>query len=477
MSRRPWTLDSRTALEPTAGEMRALAAATSERVIAHLDRLAEQPACDLEGADEIARALVEPIPRRPEAWETLLDEVLDSYVPKSINTASPGIFSYIQGGGLFHAALADFVSLAVNRYVGYRGASPALADLESTVVRWFADMIGFPATAGGVLTTGGSLGNLMAVVAARSERLGEDFRRARLYASDQVHHSIGKAALIAGLPAASLRIVPSDELFRVDVRAMAEMIDADRASGLEPFMIVGSAGTTNTGAIDDLAGLSELAASQKTWFHVDAAYGGFFALTDRGKRALGGIASADSVVLDPHKSLFLPYGTGALVARDVETLRRSHEMRSDYVEEVASDGAVNFADISPELTRDFRGLRVWLPLKALGADAFRDCLDEKLDLARYAADRLRNVDGIELVAEPQLSTLAFRVARAGATAAECDAETLELMSRVNALARVHLSSTAVRGRPVVRVCVLSFRAHREQVDGCIDDIETVRAGM
>lgn len=451
--------------------MLSMTSRAAERVVDHLATLRSGPTVDLAGGAELTARLDEPLPRDASDFDATIAFLFDRVIPVSINTAHPGMLSYVQGGGLFHAALADFVSLAVNRYVGYSAAAPGLAALEAVVARWFCDLLGFPEGAGGALTSGGSIATLMAIAAARTAKLETNHARGCIYASDQAHHAIPKAARIAGLGDDAVRVVPCDDRFRIDLGALRQQITADRAAGLHPFMIVGSAGTTSSGAVDDLEGLADIARDEGLWFHVDGAYGGFFVLTDRGKRALVGIGRADSVVLDPHKSLFLPYGTGAIVVRDVETLRRAHELHSDYVEGVRHEEelAVDVASITPELTRDARGLRVWLPLKLLGADTFRAALDEKLDLASYAADKLRAMPGVTLLGEPELSTVAFWVTPR-TPGADPSVFTDRVVDHVNARGRVHLSSTNLLGRRAIRICVLSFRAHKIDVESALEDL-------
>jgi len=331
--------------------------------------------------------------------------------------------------------------------------------------------VGYPASALGLLTTGGSMANLIALVTARRERLPENFLSGVLYASDQAHHSVQKAALLAGFPPANVRAVPSDERFRIRVDALAEAVAADRAAGLRPFFLVVSAGTTNTGAVDDITAAADFAQAQGLWLHVDAAYGGFFVLTERGRRALRGMERADSITLDPHKGLFLPYGTGSVLVRDAGALRRAHSVHAEYLPPVPEDpDFVDYASVSPELSRDFRGLRVWLPIKMHGIGAFRRALDEKLDLAAWAADDLRRVPGVEIVAEPQLSLLAFRIVKPGLDDAALDDLNRRVMEAVNARRRVYITSTIARGRFLIRICVLSFRTHMERVQMAIEDL-------
>jgi aromatic-L-amino-acid decarboxylase len=396
-------------------------------------------------------------------------------VPPSFNTASPGYLAYIPGGGLFQSAVADLIADSTNRYTSVYAAAPALAQLEANVIAWFCRIAGFPAAARGTLTSGGSLANWTALVTARRERLPENFLSGVIYASDQSHYSVAKGALLAGFPEGNVREVPTDDRFRMRADALESAIEEDRRRGLTPFLIAAAAGTTNTGAVDPLPELAELASRHGLWLHVDAAYGGFFLLTEEGRRTLRGIERADSIVLDPHKGLFLPYGTGAVLARDGEALRRAHSLTGDYMPGLQNDpDRVDFSQYSPELSRPFRGLRVWLPLKMHGAGAFRRELEEKLALARMAADRLRAMEGIEILAEPQLSLLAFRLAPAGVPEGELNELNHRFLERVNARQRVYLTPTRLRGKFTPRICVLSFRTHRERMEMALEDIEAAR---
>jgi aromatic-L-amino-acid decarboxylase len=464
-------------LEPDPEQMRRLVAAALERIVAHVESLPRQPAADVAGAADLARALVETAPPEEGApLHALLDLLFDQAVPKSFNTAGPGYLAYIPGGGLFHTAVADLIAETVNRYVGVWQAAPALSQLEANVTRWLCGIVGYGGSSLGLLTSGGSLANFIALATARQERLPEDFLRGVLYASDQTHHSLQKAARLAGFPAANVREVPTDAHFRLRLDALADAVAADRARGLTPFLVAGNAGTTNTGAVDDLDGLADLAAREKLWLHVDAAYGGFFLLTARGRAAMRGIARADSVTLDPHKGLFLPYGTGALVVRDGDALRRTHDLHAEYLPARPPDrDFVDWSEVSPELSRPFRGLRVWLPVKLLGLAPFRRALDEKLDLAAAAAEALRVIPGIQMVAEPQLSLLAFRLVRPGLDAAALDALNRALLTRINARGRVYLTGTMAHGRFVLRICVLSFRTHQDRMTQALEDIRQALA--
>jgi len=458
-------------LELSADETRALVDAATRRVIEYVESLPRQPSADTDGGADLARSLAEPLPERGRPYEELLDLVFDRVIRKGFGTAGPGYLAYIPGGGIVHSAVADFVADAVNRYVGVFEAAPGLAQLEANVVRWFCDIVGYPAAARGFLTTGGSLATFSALVTARRERLPEDFLTGVLYASDQAHHSVEKAAMLAGFPAGSVRIVPSDDTFRIRLDALANFVAEDRAAGHRPFLVVGNAGTTNTGAVDDLEGLAGLCKRERLWLHVDAAYGGFFLLTAEGRRRLAGIERADSVVLDPHKGLFLPYGTGSLLVKDGDALRRAHALSADYMPPMQNDpDLIDFNLLSPELSRDWRGLRVWLPIAMHGIGPFRSNLEEKLELTRWATEELRKIPEIEIVAEPQLSIVAFGLARRGFRAAEENERNRAFLSAINARKRVYLTGTTLGDRFALRICVLSFRTHMDRMRECLEDV-------
>ncbi len=448
--------------------MRDLVEQAMVRLTAHVASLETLPASYESDGAAVARSLVEPLPGSGQPLEQIFETLFDRALPHSFNTAGPGYLAYVPGGGIFAAAVADLIADTINRYTGVWLAAPGLVQLELNVIRWFCEMVGYPDSAVGFLTSGGSLATFSALVTARTERLPTDFLRGTLYVSDQSHHSLHKAARLAGFPAENVRVIASDAEFRIRPDALRARIAADRTEGWQPFFVMGNAGTTNTGAVDDLQQLADIAEAESLWLHLDAAYGGFFLLTERGKQALAGIERADTITLDPHKGLFLPFGTGCLLARDGAALHRTHSATADYMPPLQADRErIDFCEISPELTRDFRGLRIWLPLKLHGSGPFIRALDEKLDLAQQACAELREIDGIQIVAPPQLSIVAFRLVREGA-----DLDTLNhaLLDRINACQRVLLTGTLLGEMFVIRICVLCFRTHRDRLDACLADI-------
>ena len=451
-------------LELSSEALREALEAAATFVRGEIDTLAEQPSVDLAGAEELARTFVEPLPVGPSALNGILDRLRPA-VRKSFNTAGPGYLAFIPGGGIPSAAIADFIATSTNRYVGVRPPAPALAQIEETAIRWLADLMGYPKEAGGILTSGGSLSTLSAIVAAREARFPEDFSKGTIYLSSETHYCVPKAARIAGIRDARVRRIPIDARRRMDTEALARTIAEDKAAGLQPFMIVANVGTTNTGAIDDIPRILEIGRAHGVWVHADAAYGGFFRLAAQGAALMPGLPECDSITLDPHKGMFLPYGTGCLLVRDPATLQRAHSMDAEYLHDVRAQTSPNFSDLSPELSRDFRGLRLWLPLVLHGADAFREAIEEKLALTRLAYEQLRADERFEILDEPQLSVIAFRLKGEGEAA---DRLNEDLMSRVNARGRVFLSSTRLDGRYVIRICVLSFRTHKGRVQDAVD---------
>jgi aromatic-L-amino-acid decarboxylase len=268
-----------------------------------------------------------------------------------------------------------------------------------------------------------------------------------------------------------VRALPCDDAFRLPVTALRNAVARDRAIGLYPFAVVSSAGTTNTGAVDPLEELSDFCGTERMWHHVDGAYGAFFKLCDEGSGVLKGIERADSLTLDPHKGMFLPYGTGALLVRDGKTLRAAHEATADYLPAMPHpDEFYDPSQHGPDLSRGFPGLRVWLSVKMYGAAAYRAAIAEKRAIALNAFHRISTLPGIVIDAPPELSLFAFHVSWPGATPAEEDTATRALMERITARGRVMVTGAVARGRFLGRVCVLSFRTHAEQIDALLEDL-------
>lgn len=462
-------------LEPDRAAMAEMGGLVLSRVMDHVESLPDRPAgnpVDPRLTADLVESFLSPPPEAAGELKALLDR-LDRAADCALETSGPGYLAYIPGGGLYSSALAEFYARGINKYGSFAFAAPALVALEEGILRWIArDVCGLPDGSTGLLTTGGSMATFSAVVAARHDRLGEDLADGTVYVTAYTHHSVAKAARLAGIGTRHIRTVPCTDDLRMDVTAAATMIGADRAAGLRPFLLVGSAGTTDTGTVDPLPAMADLAAREDLWLHIDGAYGGFFRLTERGRRQLAGTERADSITLDPHKTLFLPFGTGTLVVRDPAKLYAAHEGTGNYLQEVVSAGGLpNYAHMGPELSHEIRGLRAWIPLHLHGVSAFREALDEKLDLAERVHDTLAGIPALEVPWRPDLSTVAFRVRPRDDSAAaleEADQATRGLLARVNDNPRVLLSSTVTHGRQTIRVCVVGHHTHADRIDEVLE---------
>jgi aromatic-L-amino-acid decarboxylase len=458
-------------LELTPDDMRRLGEEALARVVAHVAAIPEQPVRGDVAAEALCAAMREAAPEHGASIEAILDPLFNDWIPRSFTTPSPGYLAYIPGGGLYPAAVADFISAATNRYTGVWLAAPALVQLEANVLEWFRDWMAFPASARGLLTSGGSMAAFNAILCARERHLGRDIRSGVLYATTHVHHSVEKAATLAGVFEDRVRHIPVDENFRMRVDALAEAVRSDRTAGLRPFLVVSSAGTTNTGAVDPLDAIADVCLAEGLWHHVDGAYGAFFHMCPELRPLLHGLPRADSLTLDPHKGMFLPYGTGALLVRDGAALRAVHGMSAGYLPGTPDpDAFYDPSQYGPELSRGFPGLRIWMCLKVFGALRFRAALAEKRALAVQAARRIAALPGIAMAAPPQLSLFAFHVTRPGATLDEENRATADLLERVTRRGRVMLTGCTVDGRFLGRVCVLSFRTRQAQIDACVEDL-------
>jgi aromatic-L-amino-acid decarboxylase len=451
--------------------MRAMADEVVGRCIAHIAALDRAPACGDVDAAALCRTMRETAPEQGVALEPLLDQLFRDWIPRSFTAPSPGYLAFIPGGGLYPAALADFIADATNRYTGVWQAAPALVQLEANALEWLRDWMEFPPETRGLFTTGGSMATFNAIVCARERHLGADIRRGVLYTSDQAHHSVLKSAKLAGVMPDRVRPIASDDRYRMRIDRLTEAVAADRRAGLTPFAVVSSAGTTNTGAVDPLDAIADVCAREGLWHHVDGAYGAFFYLAADLRDTLRGLPRADSLTLDPHKGMFLPYGTGALLVRDGAALRAAHEATADYLP--AMPHPEDFYDPSqhgPELSRGFPGLRIWLSVKLFGAAAFRAALAEKRALTLDARRRVGELPGIVIDAEPELSLFAFHLTWPGASRADEDAATRALMDKTTQRGRVMVTGCTAHGRALGRVCVLSFRTHQPQIDALIEDM-------
>ena len=403
-----------------------------------------------------------------------LEQIIDIYrsqiARKGINAASGGHLGYIPGGGVFASSLADFLVDVTNEYAGIFYASPGAVTMENELIDWIKGIFSYPSDAVGNLASGGSIANLIALTSARDARgiKGQAIEKSVVYLSPQTHHCIHKALKIIGLGDVLLRKIEVDHKSRMIPSRLKEAIEADREKGLNPFLIVASGGTTDTGAVDPLEQIGKISREQGLWFHVDAAYGGFFILTESARDLFRGIELSDSLVVDPHKGLFLPYGIGAVLVKDREAVFHSHRQMADYMQDaLLSDLPLNPADLSPELTKHFRGMRMWLPLQLYGTRPFAACLEEKLLLTKYLRSRLSEL-GFSLGPEPDLSVTYFWMEQGD----DPDLFNQQLLKLIHEDGSSYFSSTRVSGRFVIRAAILSFRTRLSSVDKAVEMISS-----
>ena len=403
-----------------------------------------------------------------------IEDVLNLYTKEVIKhgliASSGGHIGYIPGGGIYLSAVGDFLADISNEYAGMYFGSPGAVTIENELINWLKSIFKFPNTAVGNLTSGGSIANLIALTAARDKHKikNERIEKSVVYLSPQVHHCIQKALRIIGLEDVIIRELALDNFSRIKPDDLKKHIEVDKKLGLQPFLIIASAGTTDTGAVDPLSEIGDIAKSNNLWYHIDGAYGGFFIMTERANEKFNGIEKADSLVIDPHKGLFLPYGLGAVLVKDKEALFHSHHYTANYMQDATDPNLpLNPADVSPELTKHFRGLRLWLPLQIHGVEPFVACLEEKLYLTDYFREELikRNFN---LGPEPDLSVSYFWF-----PIKELDENIFnqKLMELIHEDGRIFLSSTKINGRQVIRMAILSFRTKKHTIDTCLEMID------
>lgn len=408
------------------------------------------------------------IDNQPSSFENLITLYQKEVAESGINAASPKHLGYIPGGGVYTAAIADFIAAVTNPFASVSYASPGAAAIENEVINWIKTVFSFPENAVGCLSSGGSISTLIAFTAARDQFKikNEVVPKSVVYLSEQVHHSTQKALRIIGLEDVIIRFVPLDDSHKVKPESLTLLIEKDKAEGLNPFLIIATAGTTDTGTIDPLDEIATIAAQQKLWFHVDAAYGGFFILSSK-KNLFKGIERADSLIVDPHKGLFLPYGVGAVLVKDYNAVLHSHYYTANYMQDGHNEELLKSpANLSPELTKHFRGLRVWLPLKYHGIEPFSACLEEKLLLVHYFRMQLAE-RGFSLGPEPDLSVSYFWYP----FKADADTKNKQLMDFIHQDGAVFLSSSIINNRFVIRIAILAFRTKKETVDEAITMID------
>ena len=442
-----------------------------------VDRLAGQPGPVVRSATprELRERLAIPPPEGPVAFEEILEGLEQDVLPFVARLSHPGYLAFIPGEGTWPGALGDLIASALNVdacwWVGASGPSA----LELIVIDWFRQWVGYPERAAGVLVSGGSAANLTALACAREERIGVMDDRAVVYMSDQTHSSMARAARALGFRPDQVRVIPADRDGRIRLDALRVAIAADQGELRVPLMVVANAGTTMTGAVDPLPELSEMCTKHRIWLHVDGAYGAFACLSGRGREALAGIELADSITLDPHKWLYQPIELGALLVRDGPALRRGFEISPDYLQDIgAVDEEVNFSDLGVQLTRSSRAFKLWISLRYFGVAAFREAIDACIDLALHAQSRIVASDELELMSPASLGIVTFRRHPPGVDdEAVLERINASIAEQIEDGGEVFISTGRVRGRYVLRLCILNHSTSQAEVDRALELAATI----
>jgi aromatic-L-amino-acid decarboxylase len=428
--------------------------------------LGDQPVIQTASRVEMERRLREPAPQTGASWDELATQLAVDVFPFASRGDHPRFFAYIPTSPTWPSVIGDLLATGFNIYQGAWVESAGPSEIELVVIDWFRQWIGYPETAGGILLSGGSAANMTALAAAAEEKLGARRHAGAVYISSQAHSSVIRAARVLGFPAEHVRIIPVDDELRIQLDELERAVEDDQTAGLRPFFVVGNAGTTNTGSIDPLPDLAALCAERGLWLHVDAAYGGFAVLTERGRRLLRGLALADSITLDPHKWLYQPYEAGCVIVRDRELLRRSFYIAPAYLRdaEVSGDREINFSDLGIQLSRRSRALKIWIAIKYFGLDAFRTAIDRCLDLAALAQRYVEDSDSLELLAPATLGVVCFRRRPSDVDDEQrLQAINRSLIAQLAASGRGMVSSTRVGRSYAIRLCVLNHTSTEEDV--------------
>ncbi len=453
----PLGLDSQT--------MRELGYRTVDLLIERLERERGGPPLRRATPAEMRERLHGPPPEQAEPFDEILERLERDVLPFASRDGHPRFFGFVPFSGTWPGALGDLIASGSNLYAGSWMESAGASQVELEVLGWFKDWIGYPPDAAGSLVSGGSAGNITALACAREALAGPMRDDLILYVSDQAHSSIARAARMLGFRPEQVRVLPSDERFRLAPETLRAAIAADVARGLTPFCAVAQGGATNTGSVDPLEGLAEVCREHGAWLHVDAAYGGFAALADPG--LLPGLAHVDSLTLDPHKWLYQPFECGCVLVRDGQALRNAFEILPDYLRDAEADAEeVNFCDLGLQLTRSARALKIWVSLRYFGLQAFREAIRRSLEVAAAARRRVEESQTLELMAPPSLGIVCFR---------RRDLDEAANAGLVSALERSGtglISTTRLHGRFALRMCVLNHQSTPEDVEAVLAFLET-----
>jgi aromatic-L-amino-acid/L-tryptophan decarboxylase len=430
---------------------------------------------------EIRDSLDSALPTKGIDFDALLNVFRENIIPFSRQNAHPRMFGYVQSPGTPLGAFADLLASTLNANLTVWRSAPAPVELERLTIDWIRKILGFNAEAGGLFVSGGSMANLAALAAARQTK-DDSSGRLRIYASTETHFSIPKAAALLGIGRESVRFVTVDECFKIRVDDLVAKITADLEAGYIPFCVVANAGTVNTGAVDPLAEIREVADRFQLWMHVDGSYGAFAILAESARKLFEGMERADSIALDPHKWLFLPVDVGCVIYRAPEIARAAFAHEAEYTRIIGqeADEAFAFWDYGPELSRRFRALKVWMLLKGVGLDSLGEAIESNLACARHLESMVRASDDFEMVAPIELSIFCFRHVPAqlrNGSPQAIDAFNERLLIALQRDGSSYLSNATLGDRFALRGCVLNYRTTLRDMEILLDDLRRVARSL
>jgi len=425
--------------------------------------------------DDIRLSVREPLPRAPAELATVYDQFKHAILPYTTGNAHPGFMGWVHGGGNPVGMLAEMLAAGLNANLGGRDHMPI--EVERQIVRWMRDLFGFPDTASGLFVTGTSMANLLAVLVARTDALGIAVRsegiaaapeRLVAYVSAAAHGCIAQAMDLSGLGTAALRIVPTNHRHQIDLAALEDAIADDRRQGLTPFLLIGSAGTVDIGAIDDLAGLAGIARRERLWFHIDGAFGALAMLAPELAPRLAGIASADSIALDFHKWAQVPYDAGFLLVRNGTRHRETFASPAAYLRREARGLAAGSpwpCEFGPDLSRGFRALKTWFTLKVHGTDAIGAVISRTCALARELEAAVLARPELELLAPVQLNIVCFRY-----RGSDPDRLNAKIVADLHESGIVAPSTTLLDRGLAIRAAIVNHRTERRDIEALVDAV-------
>lgn len=463
--------DGEAAFVPDPETMRRLGYRAVDLIVDRWARLPEDRPWGGATREELAAILDGPPPATPQDPEALMERAVEQVFPYTARLDHPRSFAFVPSSPAWSSVLADILVSGHNVFQGTWLASGGPSQVEATVLEWFRVWLGMREGAGGVLTSGGSAANLLAVVTAREVAGWPD--APVVYLSDQGHNSLSRAARVAGIRPEGIRVLPTDEGLRLRPEVVQGVLREDREAGRTPILLCANGGTTNTGTVDPLEELAGLCRAEGLRLHVDAAYGGFAALTPEGAGELEGLGEADSITLDPHKWLFQTFECGCLLVRDPGELEAAFRSRAEYLQDTDVTGAeINFGNRGVQLSRSFRALKVWLSVQAIGTDALAEAVRAGILLAKQAEGRIRDSAELELLHPRGLSVVCYRYRPEGSWS-EAALEELNVAIQSHLMEGGHamVSSTRLRGRYALRLCIMNHRSRWEDVEAVLSRVE------